>query len=134
MIVTAAAVIPVTAGAQQAVEAESVQQGIGDIVVTAQRREQNLQDVPVAVTAFSGDTIANLGIQSSADIGGVVPNLEIGLPGGEGNQPLIYIRGVGLADFNSNNSGPNGVYVDEVYVSSPGAQTDRKSTRLNSSH
>ncbi|WP_212541910.1 TonB-dependent receptor [Sphingopyxis indica] len=123
MLVTAAALIPVTAGAQQAVEAESVQQGIGDIVVTAQRREQNLQDVPVAVTAFSGDTIANLGIQSSADIGGVVPNLEIGLPGGEGNQPLIYIRGVGLADFNSNNSGPNGVYVDEVYVSSPGAQT-----------
>ncbi|MGH6651612.1 MAG: TonB-dependent receptor [Sphingopyxis sp.] len=113
--------MPAAAQAQDTAAASD--EGIGDIVVTAQRREQNLQDVPVAVTAFSGDTIADLGIRSSADIAGVVPNLEIGLPGGEGNQPLIYIRGVGLADTNSNNAGPNGVYVDEVYVSSPGAQT-----------
>ena len=114
---------PVAVMAQDETGAESASEGIGDIVVTAQRREQNLQDVPVAVTAFSGDTIADLGIQSSSDIAGVVPNLEIGLPGGEGNQPLIYVRGVGLADTNSNNAGPNGVYVDEVYISSPGAQT-----------
>lgn len=113
--------MPAAAQAQDTAAASD--EGIGDIVVTAQRREQNLQDVPVAVTAFSGDTIADLGIRSSADIAGVMPNLEIGLPGGEGNQPLIYIRGVGLADTNSNNAGPNGVYVDEVYVSSPGAQT-----------
>lgn len=97
--------------------------GVGEIVVTAQRREQNLQNVPVAVTALTGGKIADLGIKSSSDIAAVVPNLQIGLPGGEGNQPLIYIRGVGLADTNSNNSGPNGVYVDEVYISSPGAQT-----------
>jgi iron complex outermembrane receptor protein len=116
-----ATVLPGFAAAQD--QAADMNDGIGDIVVTAQRREQNLQDVPVAVTAFSGETIANLGIQSSADIAGVVPNLEIGLPAGEGNQPLIYIRGVGLSDTNSNNAGANGVYVDEVYIASPGAQT-----------
>ena len=120
---TIASVLPAIAAAQEQGASTGSDQGIGDIVVTAQRREQNLQDVPVAVTAFSGDTIADLGIQSSSDIAAVVPNVEIGLPGGEGNQPLIYIRGVGLADTNSNNAGPNGVYVDEVYVSSPGAQT-----------
>jgi iron complex outermembrane receptor protein len=114
---------PAIAAAQDQGAVAEPDEGISDIIVTAQRREQNLQDVPVAVTAFSGDTMANLGIQSSSDIAGVVPNLEIGLPAGEGNQPLIYIRGVGLADTNSNNAGPNGVYVDEVYISSPGAQT-----------
>ena len=123
VLVAIAASFPVSAPAQEQKSAAAAQEGIGDIVVTAQRREQNLQDVPVAVTAFSGETIADLGIRSSADIASVVPNLAIGLPGGEGNQPLIYIRGVGLADFNSNNAGPNGVYVDEVYISSPGAQT-----------
>ncbi|MBS0474778.1 MAG: TonB-dependent receptor [Proteobacteria bacterium] len=114
---------PGMALAQDQVAATGADTAGGEIVVTAQRREQNLQDVPVAVTALTGSKIADLGIRSSADIAGVVPNLEIGLPGGEGNQPLIYIRGVGLADTNSNNAGPNGVYVDEVYVSSPGAQT-----------
>ncbi|WP_374577818.1 TonB-dependent receptor [Phenylobacterium sp.] len=96
---------------------------VEDIVVTAQKREQSLQSVPVAVTAYTGETMRELGVQSSADVARVVPNVEIGLPGGEGNQPLIYIRGVGLSDTSSNNAGPNGVYVDEVYVSSPGAQT-----------
>jgi iron complex outermembrane receptor protein len=96
---------------------------VEDIVVTAQKREQSLQSVPVAVTAYTGETMQNLGVKSSSDIASVVPNVEIGLPGGEGNQPLIYIRGVGLSDTSSNNAGPNGVYVDEVYVSSPGAQT-----------
>lgn len=121
-VVALAVALPSAASAQDQAGAQSGE-GIGDIVVTAQRREQNLQDVPVAVTAFSGDAIADLGIQSSADIAGIVPNLEIGLPAGEGNQPLIYIRGVGLSDTNSNNAGPNGVYVDEVYIASPGAQT-----------
>ncbi len=109
--------VPASAQAEQASET------IEEIIVTAQKREQNLQNVPVAVTAFSGETISNLGIKSSSDIAAIVPNLEIGLPGGAGNQPLIYIRGVGLSDTNSNNAGPNGIYVDEVYVSSPGAQT-----------
>lgn len=111
------------AAAQDDTHASEDDFGVSEIVVTAQRREQNLQDVPVAVTAFSGETIAELGITSSADIAEIVPNVEIGLPAGDGNQPLIYIRGVGLSDTNSNNAGPNGVYVDEVYVSSPGAQT-----------
>jgi iron complex outermembrane receptor protein len=121
LLASAAVVMPGQAAAQE--QGASASEGIAEIVVTAQRREQNLQDVPVAVTAFTGDTLADLGIQSSSDIASVVPNVEIGLPGGEGNQPLIYIRGVGLSDTNRNNSGPNGVYMDEVYISSPSAQT-----------
>ncbi|PKP72376.1 MAG: hypothetical protein CVT83_00290 [Alphaproteobacteria bacterium HGW-Alphaproteobacteria-5] len=122
LLASAAILLPGQATAQEQAAGAS-DEGIGDIVVTAQRREQNLQDVPVAVTAFAGDTLSDLGIQASSDIASVVPNLEIGLPGGAGNQPLIYIRGVGLSDTNRNNSGPNGVYMDEVYISSPSAQT-----------
>ncbi|MFM5923768.1 MAG: TonB-dependent receptor [Novosphingobium sp.] len=123
LVALSAGMNPVQAVAQSQSAASASEEAGGEIIVTAQRREQNLQDVPVAVTAITGAKIADLGIRSSADIAGIVPNLGIGLPAGEGNQPLIYIRGVGLADTNSNNAGPNGVYVDEVYVSSPGAQT-----------
>lgn len=45
------------------------------------------------------------------------------MPTGAGNQPLITIRGIGLNDFNTNNAGPNGVYLDEVYLSSPSSQS-----------
>jgi len=94
----------------------------GAIVVTAQRREQRLQDVGLSVTAFSAETLQNLGVDDSTAIAEFVPNLEIGDPLGAGSQPAIFIRGIGLNDFNSNNAGPNGVYVDEVYISSPSAQ------------
>lgn len=94
-----------------------------EIVVTAQKREQNLQDVGISMTAFTGDGLRERGITDSTDIAGLVPNLEIGDPVGAGSQPTIFIRGVGLNDFNTNNAGPNGVYVDEVYISSPSGQS-----------
>jgi iron complex outermembrane recepter protein len=114
---------PGVALAQSASDDPPAEEAVEEIVVTAQRREQNLQRVPIAISAFGGETIASLGLDSSSDLSSVVPNVQIGLPAGEGNQPLIFIRGVGLSDTNSNNSGPNGVYVDDVYISSPGAQT-----------
>lgn len=92
------------------------------IVVTAQKRDQNLQEIGVTITAFSGDTLRELGATDSTALADFVPNLEIGDPVGAGSQPAIFIRGVGLNDFNTNNAGPNGVYVDEVYISAPSAQ------------
>ncbi len=97
--------------------------GKDDIVVTAQRRSENIQAVPLSITAFSGKSLSELGIKSSADIGQIIPNVDIALPAGAGNQPIISIRGIGLNDFDTNNAGPNGVYIDEVYLSSPASQT-----------
>ncbi len=94
-----------------------------EIVVTAQKREQNLQDVGISMTAFTGEGLRERGVTDSTDIADFVPNLEIGDPAGAGSQPTIFIRGVGLNDFNTNNAGPNGVYVDEVYISSPSGQS-----------
>lgn len=53
-------------------------QGLGEILVTARRREENLQDVPISITAFDGGTMERLGIQTTADLGSQVPSLSIG--------------------------------------------------------
>ncbi len=93
------------------------------VVVHAQRRSENIQNVPVSIQAFTSKDIQTLGIKSSIDIGQMTPNVDIALPAGPGNQPIIAIRGIGLNDYDTNNAGPNGIYVDEVYLSAPASQT-----------
>ncbi len=93
------------------------------VVVTAQRRDENIQSVPITIQAFTGKDVRDLGVKTTSDLGALTPNVDIALPGGAGNQPIITIRGIGLNDASTNNSGPNGVYLDEVYQSSPTAQT-----------
>ncbi len=88
-----------------------------EIVVTAQKREQSLQDVGVSITAFTGEQIRELGFTSSLDVIAQTPGLSFGTPTGEGNNASLTLRGVGLSDFNDNNEGPVAVYVDDVYVS-----------------
>src|SRR5580704_8297363 len=95
---------------------------VGEVVVTAQRRTQNIQDVPESVQAISSYQLIAAGIKSTQDLGQITPNVTIISPIGAGNQPLITIRGIGLNDFDTNNAGPNGVYVDDVYLSAPGVQ------------
>lgn len=91
--------------------------GLEEIVVTAQKREQNLQDVGVSVTAFTAAQVDKFGFTNSTDIISQTPNLSLGTPTGEGNNASLTMRGVGLSDFNDNNEGPVAVYVDDVYVS-----------------
>ena len=96
---------------------------IEEIIVTAQKRSQNIQDIPITVNAIDGAALKELGIKSSDEISQYISNLQIGLPSGNGNQPIITIRGVGLNDFNTNNAGPNGVYVDDrIWTSTPTAR------------
>jgi len=96
---------------------------IENVTVTAQKRSQKVQDIPITINVLDARKIQQLDIQSSDQLDGLVPALEIGMPSGKGNQPLINIRGVGLNDTNTNNAGPNGVYVDEVYEATPAGQT-----------
>lgn len=93
-----------------------------EIVVTAQKREQNLQDVPISITAFSGDALKGLGIQDSTDIVDQVSNFSLGTPLGEGNNPAFTLRGVGLNDFQDSNEGPVGLYIDGVYLGTQAGQ------------
>jgi iron complex outermembrane receptor protein len=114
---------PCGALAQQAVpERDEPLGAIEEIVITTQKRAQNLQDVPISVTAITGDEIAALGIGESVDIASQTPGLKIGFPSGETNTPAIFLRGVGLNDYNANSNGSVGWYMDEVYISQVTAQ------------
>ncbi|MEM7279463.1 MAG: TonB-dependent receptor [Pseudomonadota bacterium] len=93
-----------------------------EVIVMAQKREQSLQDVGIAITAFNGEQLSTLGINSSTDLSAITPNLNIVSPGGDGGVVAIFIRGIGLNDFALNNTGPVGFYVDEVFAGSSNSQ------------
>ena len=93
-----------------------------EVVVTAQKREQNLQDVGIAISAFSGEQIDALGIKKSFDIAAFVPGVHIsGNLAGQNTQ--FSIRGVTQNDFNDIIEAPNAVYLDEGYLAIAQAQT-----------
>ena len=93
-----------------------------EIIVTAQKREERLQETPVSVTAFTGDAIEALGFRQSVDITAQTPNFSVGYPNGDTGVPAPFIRGVGLNDFGVLNQGPIAAYMDETYISSNAAQ------------
>lgn len=88
-----------------------------EITVTAQKRSQNLQDVGIAVSAFSGDQLKSLGMVDTADIASQTPGLLFTQPGGSQLIGLPAIRGVSQNDFAPHQETPNALYVDEAYVS-----------------
>jgi len=90
-----------------------------ELIVTAQKRSESVQDIPISIAAFSDKQLNALGITQSGELGQFVPGLEIGNSSGEGSQLILFLRGAGLNDLNTNNAGPVGIYSDEVYVSSP---------------
>lgn len=91
------------------------QGGLDDIVVTAQRRAQNIQDVPIAISAISGDALTAAGIRDPRDLTLLVPSLSF-QAGTAATTTSLFIRGVGISDFNSNTTGAVGVYVDDVFL------------------
>ncbi|MEM1020005.1 MAG: Plug domain-containing protein, partial [Pseudomonadota bacterium] len=93
--------------------AQNESDGLEVIIVNAQRRAETLQEVPVAVSAFSGEDLTSSGVFSFNDIETLVPSLEIESAFG-GGQPQIRLRGVGFDDYAANNTPTVGIYVDEV--------------------
>ena len=111
----ATAFVPLQALAQDA-------NGVSDeIIVTAQKRAQNLQDVPIAVTALSSEALANQHVTDVMDLNALAPGLQIKTDDNAAN-PKIFIRGVGLNDFNPNTASAVAIYTDGVYIGSPLAQ------------
>lgn len=91
-----------------------------DIVVTARKREENLQDTPVSVAAFSGEALAERQVANVADVGNFTPNLIIDSAsalGGSSSTISAFIRGVGQSDFNLTIDPGVGLYLDGVYIS-----------------
>ena len=110
------AMAPAIAQAQAQAQASAQAYVLEEIVVTAQKREQNIQDVPVAVTALSADAIIANRIQSVNDLSAVTPNLTV-RPGAGGSRiPQYSMRGI--YTFGSALGTDKGVslYIDGVYV------------------
>ncbi len=99
--------------AEQAAPAADV--AIADIVVTANRRAENLQKVPLTIAALGSRELAAKGVVDATALNGLVPNLRVNSPFSE-TQPNFTVRGIGVAnEFNPNAQSPIGVYFDEVY-------------------
>ena len=96
---------------------------VSEIVVTAQRRLQNIQDVPISINAFTGQTLENLGITSSVGIQKIAPALTFVATAGEGQKTNIVLRGVGLNTSSEDLEGNVGVYVDNTYLASTSGLT-----------
>lgn len=91
-----------------------------EVVVTAQKREQNIQDVPIAIQAFGGQLLQEKGLGNISEIAGLAPNVELDTTSAfSGSTQVLgaFIRGIGQSDFAFNLEPGVGVYVDGVYYS-----------------
>src|SRR5690606_25997577 len=87
------------AAAPAAAQTQTTRGALEQIIVTAQKREQSLQDVGVTITAFTGDQIQDLGFTNTTDIVAMTPGLNYTVPNAESSQINFFLRGVGLNDF-----------------------------------
>ncbi len=101
----------------------SVESGSSDgpIVVTARRREERITDVPLAVTAISGEELAKTGTLEITEIAQEVPNLTLEVSRGTNTTLTAFIRGVGQQDPVAGFEAGVGLYVDDVYLNRPQA-------------
>jgi iron complex outermembrane receptor protein len=91
----------------------------GDIVVTARRRTEMLQDVPIAVTAYSGAQLEREGAIDITDIGDTTPNTTLETSRGTNSTLTAFIRGVGQQDPVAGFEQGVGIYLDDVYLNRP---------------
>lgn len=95
--------------------------GVEEIIVTSQGGAILETVVPTSSIAFDAEMLGAERIQSIGDIANFTPNLQINTPFAASN-PVIFIRGVGLDDFNANSASAVAVYQDGVYMNSPAGQ------------
>ena len=99
--------------------ASGAQAELEEVIVTAQKRAQSLQDVPLSVTALTSSQINNLGLTDRADITQQIANVQ--LNAWSPNLTIFNIRGVSQNNFIDINEAPIAVYVDDVYLGSMNA-------------
>lgn len=110
------------AGAGSATAQETAASGASDeIIVSARRRDESLKDVPIAVSAFSGDRLDAIGAVDLTDIGDITPNTTLETTRGTNSTLSAFIRGVGQQDPVAGFEAGVGIYIDDIYLNRPQA-------------
>ncbi|MGE3775368.1 MAG: TonB-dependent receptor, partial [Gammaproteobacteria bacterium] len=97
--------------------------GLQEVTVTAQRREESVQDIPVVVSAFSPEQLEQRNIDSTLDLTQYVPNMIGHLNGGPGSAASYFIRGLGSTEIIATVDPPVGTYVDEIFIARQNANS-----------
>lgn len=114
MLALLAFLVPVSASAEETTKLE-------EVVVTAQKRVENLQETPIAVTAYSATALENKSIRDISGIAQYTPNLHFDSTAplsGSSSASVVYIRGVGKSSYQVTDDPGVGTYLDGVYISS----------------
>ncbi len=105
--------------AQQAEEADTAMiNSLEEIIVTARKRSENIQETPIAITALSTTQLEQRSLTNLVEIGAYIPNVVMNTSpssSGGGNNAQIYIRGIGQSDFLFTTDPGVGIYVDGVF-------------------
>lgn len=110
----AASIAALLAAAAQAQTPPADSGAIEEVVVTAQKRSETLQSVPVSVTALTASQLGELKMDTPSDLTTQIPNLQVNGIVGEGS-PIFSLRGVSMFDYSLSQSSPVASYIDEVY-------------------
>ena len=108
-----------TVAAQDAAPAGANPVGVEEVIVTARRREESLKDVPVAVSAFSAETLERQGATDITILSQTTPNITVQTARGSNSTLISYIRGIGQQDPLWGFEPGVGLYVDDVYIYRP---------------
>lgn len=111
----ALAAVPLRAQAEAAPSTAAPVAALENVVVTAQKRRERLQDVPIAIDAFKGKELQAQQVRQPIDLASHVPNLTVKNAVGN-TAPIFALRGISLNDFATNGTQPVGAYVDDVYL------------------
>jgi len=112
-LLACAIALPAATNAQNSPEGDFAYQ-LEEVVVTAQRKAQGLQEAPLSISALSSRDLEDFKLHSATEIASQIPNVTISTPYSE-SQPSFSIRGVSMSDFSQNQSSPIAMYVDDVY-------------------
>ncbi len=89
---------------------------VEEIIVTAQKKRQNLQVVPVAVTALSGQKLEDFHIENPSNINGLIPNVQVYVAGEGASTAEYFIRGIGGSSSTNGQDNKTAFYIDNVYI------------------
>lgn len=92
-------------------------QQLEEVIVTAQKRAESIQDVPISMQAMSGNDLKNAGVATTEDVMNLFPNVNVSTASDSNKN--FFIRGVGTDDFHVNKVSAVGVYLDDVSINSP---------------